>query len=143
MRYGLARRPAPHTERPRQGQQATWPILRVIGTTSGAGGAFAASAAGRNDIAIGLLALTAFALAGHLAAAILRDQRFGKIASERKADPGVLRELNIREAIRRGQLSSEDAAIVLIGDLPVEQLQQSQHRQDQSLADPAIALWQQ
>jgi hypothetical protein len=118
-------------------------MMRVIGAASGAGGAFAASAAGRNDIAIGLLALTALTLAGHLTAAVLRDQRFGKIASEPKADPGVLRELNIREAIRSGQLSSRDAAIVLIKDLPAEQFQQSQHRQDQSLADPAITDWQQ
>ena len=118
-------------------------MMRVIGAASGAGGAFAASAAGRNDIAIGLLALTALTLAGHLTAAVLRDQRFGKIASEPKADPGVLRELNIREAIRSGQLSSRDAAIVLIKDLPAEQFQQVQHRQDQPLADPAITDWQQ
>jgi hypothetical protein len=120
VKHGPVRRPAPHAGRPRQGQQAARPILRVIGTTSGAGGALGASAAGRSDIAIGLLALTALALVGHLAATMLRDQRFGKIASERETDPRVLRELNIREAIRSGQLTSEDAASVLIGNLPVE-----------------------
>jgi hypothetical protein len=83
-----------------------------------------ASAAGQGNIAIGLLTLTTLALVGHLAAAMLRDQTFRKIASERKPDPRVLRELNIREAIRSGQLSSEDAASVLIRNLPVEQLQQ-------------------
>ena len=114
-------------------------MMRVIGAASGAGGAFAASAAGRNDIATGLLALTALTLAGHLTAAVLRDQRFGKIASEPKADPGVLRELNIREAIRSGQLSSKDAANVLTGILPAERLQQSPDWQDQPLADPGAA----
>jgi hypothetical protein len=42
------------------------------------------------------------------------------IASKDKPDPGVLRELNIREAIRSGQLLSEDAASVLARTLPVE-----------------------
>jgi hypothetical protein len=50
---------------------------------------------------------------------MLRDQAFRKIASERESDPRVLRELNIREAIRSGQLSSEDAASVFIRNLPV------------------------
>jgi hypothetical protein len=74
--------------------------------------------AGRSDIAIGLLALTALALAGDHAAAMLRDRPFRKIAGKEKPDPEVLRELNIREAIRSGQLSSEDAASVLARTLP-------------------------
>jgi hypothetical protein len=138
VKHGLARRPAPNARRPRLGQQAAWPILRVVGTISGAGGAPGASAAGRGDIAIGLLALAAFALVGHQVTAMLRDQRFGKIASDQKTDRGILRELNIHEAIRSGQLSSEDAAIVLSWDLPVDQLQQSQHSQGQSPGDPGI-----
>jgi hypothetical protein len=139
MRHGPARSPAPPAGQPCQGQQTTRPILRVIGTASGTVSAFGASLAGRDDIAIGLLTLIALALVGDLTAAMLRDRAFRKIASEGNAVPEVLRELNIREAIRSGQLSSEDAAIVLVGDLPVEQLQQSQQRQDQSPADPGAA----
>jgi hypothetical protein len=139
MRHGPARSPAPPAGQPCQGHQTGRPILRVIGTASGTVSAFGASLAGRNDIAIGLLTLTALALVGDLTAAMLRDRAFRKIASEGNAAPGVLRELNIREAIRSGQLSSEGAAIVLVGDLPVEQLQQSQRRQDQFPADPVAA----
>jgi hypothetical protein len=87
--------------------------MRVIGTAGGAVGAAGASVEGRSDIAIGLLALPSLALAGNFAAAMLRDRAFRKIASKEKPDPEVLREFNIREAIRSGQLSSEDAASVL------------------------------
>jgi hypothetical protein len=56
---------------------------------------------------------------------MLRDQTFRKIASKAKPNPRVLRELNIREAIRSGQLSAEDAVNLLTRNLPVEQLKQS------------------
>jgi hypothetical protein len=120
MKRRSARCPVPPAGHPRRRQQAPRPILRVIGTGGGAVGATGASVAGRSDIAIGLLALTTLALAGDLAAAMLRDRAFRKIASKEKPDPEVLRELNIREAIRSGQLSSEDAASVLARTLPVE-----------------------
>lgn len=120
MRHPPAHCSAPPVGRPWRRQQAARHIPRVIGAAGGAVGAAGASAAGRSDIAIGLLALTALALAGDLAAAMLRDRAFRKIASKDKPDPEVLRELNIREAIRSGQLSSEDAASVLARTLPVE-----------------------
>lgn len=110
MRCEFARRPAPHAKWPRTGRYAAHPILRIIGAT---GGALGASVAGRDDIAIGLLGLTTLTLVIHLIAAILRDQRFEKIASKPRPNPQILRELNIREAIRSGQLSSGDAASVL------------------------------
>jgi hypothetical protein len=121
MRYGPARCPAPPVGQPCHGQPAARPILRVIGTASGAVSAVGTSLAGRNNIAIGLLALTALALAGDLAAAMLRDRAFRKIASKGNADLEVLRELNIREAIRSGQLSSEGAASVLARKVPIGQ----------------------
>lgn len=120
MRHELDRRPAPDARRPRREYQAARPILRAAGAASGALGA---SVAGQSDIAIGLLVLTALALAGDLAAAILRDQTFRTLAGQGKPDPQVLRELSIREAIRTGQLSSEDAATVLVGDPPAGQSQ--------------------
>lgn len=115
-----ARCPAPPAGQPLRRQHAARHILRVIGAAGGAVGAAGASAAGRSDIAIGLLALTVLAFAGDLAAAMLRDRAFRKIASKDKPDLEVLRELNIREAIRSGQLSSEDAASVLTRILPVD-----------------------
>jgi hypothetical protein len=63
VKHGPARLPAPHTERPRQARQATWPVPQAIGAASGTGGALVAAAAGHGDTAIGLLTLTALALA--------------------------------------------------------------------------------
>jgi hypothetical protein len=143
VKHGPARLPAPHTERPRQARQATWPVPQAIGAASGTGGALVAAAAGHGDTAIGLLTLTVLALACHLTAAMLRDHAFRQDASKPEPNPEVLREHNIREAIRSGQLSSEDIARVLTRDLPGEQLRQSQHRQDQSPAGPGITPWRQ
>jgi hypothetical protein len=85
----------------------------MAGIITSAGSALGASAAGQVDIAVGVLALTALALAGDLLAAALRDETFRRIATKPKPELGVLRELNIREAIRSGHLSSEDAANLL------------------------------
>jgi hypothetical protein len=76
-------------------------------------GALGASAAGQVDMAVGVFALTALALIGDLLAAALRDQMFRRVATKPRPDPCVLRELNIREAIRSGQLSSGDTANLL------------------------------
>jgi hypothetical protein len=93
-------------------------IPRVVGVISGAGSALGASAAGHDNIAIGVLVLTGLALLGDLLAAILRDHTFKRIAFESNPDARVLRELNIREAIRTGQLTSHDAANLLNNEPP-------------------------
>ena len=90
------------------------PILRIVGVIiSGAGSAMGASVAGQGGIAIGVLALTGLALLGDLLAAMLRDHTFNRIAIDSNRDARVLRDLNIREAIRSGQLTSRDAASLL------------------------------
>jgi hypothetical protein len=104
--------PVPSTE-DRIGSQALRPVLRVIGIIGGVGGALGASVAGQGTIALGALVMTSLGLLLDLLSAMLRDRTFRWIATKPNPDARVLRELNIREAIRTGQLTSRDATSLL------------------------------
>jgi len=90
--------------------------LRGITIASGVASAAGASLAGYPRVAVGafvLAALTGLTVIGELWVGKLRDDSFGRIAGRPDADPVILREFTIRDAVRARLLSSEDAARIL------------------------------
>jgi len=89
------------------------PALRGATIFGGASGAVSASLARHEGIAVGTLVTAVAAIAGNLWIAKRRDDLFRNVAAKSEADPAILRELTIHEAVRAGLLSSEDTVRLL------------------------------
>jgi hypothetical protein len=68
---------------------------------------------GRVAIAVAALMITGVLIGWKLWIAKRRDDTFARVATQDRADPALLRELTIHEAVRSKLLLSEDAARLL------------------------------
>jgi hypothetical protein len=99
--------------RPIKSSISSWPTRLVLGGA----GTVGAALTGHDALALSTLLVTALTVTGGLLLGKRRDDLFGKIATSGKVDSGVLREINIRDAILSGRLSSEDTVRLLRADL--------------------------